>query len=58
MPTKTKKISGKVYRLYKRYPSGYKAKAKQAELRKKGKSARIVIGEGIKYPYDYYLYVR
>jgi hypothetical protein len=56
MATKTKKRNSRVYRLYKVYGSGYDAKSVKAELRKKGKSVRIIEEEGVRNPYALYVY--
>lgn len=53
--TKTKKINGKLYRLYRSYGSQYDARAKKAELRNKGRSVRIIEGWGVKNPYAVYV---
>ena len=56
MATRTKKIDGKVYRLYKVYSSGHDARAKKAKLRKQGKSVRIIEGHGVQSPYALYVH--
>jgi len=55
--SKTRKINGRVYRLYKTYGSGYSARIYADELRKKGKSVRFFDHSGVgKKPYALYVY--
>lgn len=54
---KTRKIDGRVYRLYKTYGSGYDARIYAERLRKKGKSARVFDHAGVgKKPYGLYVW--
>jgi hypothetical protein len=55
---KTRKINGRVYRLYKTYGSEYDARISRDRLRKKGRHVRLITdywGVGAK-PYGLYVH--